>query len=345
MNKKPQGISHMPHPADPFVQHVLASALAALEKRGGLEYIAQREGVTADELSSLTSLDKRLLAEVLTYVAVNAPSLILRDGETFRAGPDLRDPLFRNGLYFFLAYEPVLVSLEQMLSGETKYGDGVERRGPYLSKSSAIHNAPAYETVVRTLRESEWNGLVDLGCGRGDFLAIAWKSFSSKKMLGVEIDPHVVRMADGSGPFQVIEGDARDPAAWKGRMKDMDLSRLVLVGITLWHEFLAGGEEKAIGVLNAYQEAFPGSLLIIVEYNAYSAEELMRLPTRMRGVSSLYQFVHPLTGQGDPLPVEDWLALFERAGLSVEKAVPAGHNLTVYAVRLDSGGSARGGGI
>ena len=325
----------------PFVvitSYTLLSVCAALDECGCLEALKKSEsGITIRELSEKLSLNEVALASLIDFIAINEPSLLLeKEPGRYGAGELLLNSKFQNNLYFFLAYMPVLSSLKSLLRGDKVYGIDFKRRGDYLQRSSAIHNKKAYEVVVKSLKNIEFDLVADIGCGRGDFLVDTLKSFPDKKYIGIESDRSVVeasqrflkeRNADKS--ISIIKGDASTPQEWRHILKEINPSRCVFVGITLWHEFL--NKQGALSaILNRYRSYFPKSTFIAVEYNGFSVKDLAALPEDFRGAASFYQFVHPLTNQGVPPSVSAWQTFFMENGVLVTDIIPAPNNLTVY---------------
>lgn len=328
----------MQYPSEPIVHFTLMSVLAALEECGCLDEIKKnRDGITAKELSQRLSLNSSVLVELLNFITINSPAMLGKNKDCYCAGPLLSNPIFKNSFYFFLAYKPVLFSLTPLLKRELVYGRDLQRRGEYLYRSSALYNAPAYKTVLDILEKIECDIVVDLGCGRGDFLIQMHQRFSAKKGLGIEIDENVVtishEMMSSEGldkSIKIIEGDAKNPEAWKHNLGKISPSRCVFIGITLWHEFLFKGVDALYDILKQYRLYFPRGTFIAVEYNGFSTDDLLTLPFNRRGMASLYQMVHPLTNQGTPLPISAWQDIFHNSGVVITNTVPTGENSTVY---------------
>ena len=314
------------------------SVLAALEECGCLDEIKNNSnGVTVKELSQKLSLDSSILVELLNFIVINCPSILGKNKDCYYIGPLLSNPKFKNNFYFFLAYKPVLFSLTPLLKKELVYGRDLQRKGEYLYRSSALYNAPAYKTVLDILGDIEFDIIIDLGCGRGDFLIQMHQRFPAKKGLGIEIDKTVVTISHKTmlsegldKSVEIIEGDAKNPEAWMHNLGQIPPSRCVFVGITLWHEFLFKGVDVLYDILKQYRLYFPRSTFIVVEYNSFSADGLLTLPFNRRGMASLYQMVHPLTNQGTPLSVPAWRDIFHTSGVAITNTAPAGINSTMY---------------
>ena len=328
----------MRRPFELITSYALLSVCAALDECGCFEALKKNEnGITIKELSERLSLNESALACLIDFIVVNEPSLLLeKEPGRYGAGELLLNSKFQNNLYFFLAYMPVLSSLESLLRGDKVYGMDFKRRGEYLQRSSAIHNKEAYGVVAKSLKNMEFDLIADIGCGRGDFLVDVFRFFPDKRFIGIESDKSVVEASqrflkerNANESISVIEGDASAPQEWRNVLKGTDPSRCVFVGITLWHEFL--NKQGALSaILKRYRSYFPKSTFIAVEYNGFSVKDLAALPEDFRGAASFYQFVHPLTNQGVPPSVSAWQTFFMENGVLLTDIIPAPNNLTVY---------------
>ena len=210
------------------------------------------------------------------------------------------------------------------------------RDAMYLQKSSSIHNASAYHAVMDSLKQLEFDTIVDIGCGRGDFLVKAYETFPDKKIMGIEIDERTVDIAAGVlsrnralNDISIIRGDAAYPTEWVNKLGIQNASRCAIVGITIWHEFL-NQQEMLPAILKRYRVCFPGSFFLMAEFNGISADDFSRFPENFKGMASFYQLVHPLSNQGVPPPVSTWQAFFKDNGVSVVGVIPTKNNMTTY---------------
>ena len=56
-----------------------------------------------------------------------------------------------------------------------------------------------YEKYLEKLQKIEFNSLLDLGCGNGDFLAGISKIYPNKRLLGIDLSPKMVERAKSKG--------------------------------------------------------------------------------------------------------------------------------------------------
>jgi hypothetical protein len=86
----------------------------------------------------------------------------------------------------------------------------------------------------------------------------------------------------------------------------------------LLHEFGRDGEAGIVSVLREIRDAFPGRTLVFAECSPPDPSALAEHPPST--FSQLdYLLIHPLSGQGSPMPPDAWRRLVEKAGGSMRE--------------------------
>lgn len=313
--------------------------LGTLEEIGALELLAQNpQGLSAKEIAGRLGLIPALLEPVCDFVSVNLPTILRKEGNCYFFDKKTYNQDFWGRLNFILAYEPVFSNLSQLLRGKVKYNKDIRRRGIYLQRSSAIYNAKAWQQIIEVLKKNNPHTIIDLGCGSAEFLIRICLTLPDTFGIGVEIDKKLAVLARGNIKEQklserilIIQGDAAKPEELMKHLAfKSDSTRIALVGITIWHEFLINSEKFLIELFRRYRDCFPGSIFIIAEYNGFSFEELINLPQPAREKASFYQLVHPLTNQGLPQSPEKWRMILRKAGFNLRETMAVEPNFTIY---------------
>ena len=83
------------------------------------------------------------------------------------------------------------------------------------------------------------------------------------------------------------------------------------------HEFLIDGEQAVIKILKKMKKKFPGSYLILGEFNKASHSEFQKIPIYERMHMLFYQeIIHGLTDQG-LTSLEGWKRIFKKSNVKL----------------------------
>lgn len=216
------------------------------------------------------------------------------------------------------AYGPVWSSLGEMLAGRARYGKEVRRDGRFSAAALPLVARGLLPALRREAAALPASGLVELGVGSGLLERLA-QSPRWKAALGVDRDPAALLQA---APRRGVRADVFDLPAWAGKVARP--SSTVFFSIH-FHEFLAAGRPKLVGLLRSMRRAFPGSFLILLEEPRQPLSARARLGrTRwLYGQSNV--LIHDLVGKGRILSSRDWARLIAAAGCRLRSARPTGY--------------------
>ena len=164
--------------------------------------------------------------------------------------------------------------------------------------------------------------VADLGCGSADVLISLCESNQDLKGIGVDISKSALEEAQRrinnkklTNRISLSLGDLYKPETFASSVKDVDAFNAIMV----MHEFLRDGKESVIKMLKNMKKTFKGKYFFIGEFDCLSDEEYQNLyyPDRIHFL--FYQhMIHPLTNQG-LAHKEDWLEIFDKAGINLIK--------------------------
>lgn len=309
---------------------MLAEVLHALYKNGILATLEKSDVFRSSvEVSKQCGTKERETEAMLLFVSVMFPELLERNKDgLYRRGPDLMSRRFQNTLHFSLAYAPVAHALSPLVSGEKEYGHDVCRDGVELGISSELYARDIAEDITTLVGGEKPDVVIDLGCGSGH---IVRRIASECSCVGIGIDesmPESTEKEDGNLFF--VKGDISDPTLWK---ENVPAGKTVFVASMVMHEFLFDGSDKLKELFGEYRTCFPNAVMFVAEYNGYTPDELVALPTEVRGSAALYQFVHPLTKQGTPRGQKEWRQIFKKCDVELLGEFISKPNATIYKVR------------
>lgn len=307
---------------DRALRHVRGYAtcccLWALLETGALDRLLAADETTFDALADATTgpLDHHVLESILTYL--DGTSLVRYENGRVRVLKELRRLMAEPRGFFELtyAYEPIFHRLTDLLRGRARYPDDVGRLGKYVGRGSGqLCRTLPYPILTDMLRRHRATKVLDLGCGDLAFVFYACEALPHVRCVGIDIDPPTVAYAREvltDSPFadriEVAEADmfALDDVA--ATHPDID----AISAVDTYHEYLAQGEAKVVGLLAGLRKAFPKALLYVGEFCKQPHERLRRQPTAFLE----HHLYHDLTNQ----VISDaagWRRMTAAAGLTI----------------------------
>lgn len=324
-----------------FVGYHTIQILCALEKTGIITYLQKHtEGTHVQEICKDLSLDSYKTEAALNFLSLHIPEFFQMQKSTCKLSERFFNSDLQNALNFTYAYEPIMNGLDLRSQNPQSPEPARERDGLHLGISSALHNKRMWEDIIDVLRHKNITTVIDIGCSIGEFIIFAKSELPNIKFYGVDVDKKAVQRAQenlntgNETHTKIFEGDAGAPMNWKNQLGNISLTHTAFVGITIWHELLSPTKHTFINAIKTYKNLFPGALFIMAEQNGYTYEELSLLPETLKAFSSIYQLVHPLTGQGMPQSPNRWKMLFEAADCIILDTKYVEPDMSMYVAQL-----------
>jgi SAM-dependent methyltransferase len=282
-----------------------------------------------DKLAAARGLDPVVLGGMLEFLAART-DLVSRGETGFRLGPGLGSA--ERGVIdqYLGAYGPNAAALPDILSGAVNGGsltDRVRHARAYAGTSGA-----GAALLPGLLGKLGLNHVLDLGCGSGELLAELAGRDPAFHGHGVDANPGMIDVARArnlpAGRVRFSVGDVTDPQACVP--DDVRAGTEVLVASNLLNEFF-GTSGAAAGWLRLLGGAFPGRLLVVVDYYGvlgHSAEPPPRL--------ALHDWVQLISAQGVPPPdLDGWQSVYRPADCQLLHAIQDSKtSVFIHLVRL-----------
>ena len=108
----------------------------------------------------------------------------------------------------------------------------------------------------------------------------------------------------------------KNPSTYSSKLKSKN-NKLAFNAIMALHEFLIDGEDAVVKILKRMKKKFPGSYLILGEFDKASHLEFQKIPIYKRMHMLFYQeIIHGLTDQ-DLTSFEGWKRIFKKSGVKL----------------------------
>ena len=301
----------------PFVRgYAVCSCLWALLEAGALDRLLESESVEVDSLRGDLRLDGHILESILSYL--DGLSLVRVEGGRVRALKKLRRLMAEPRGFFELtyAYEPIFARLGDLLRGAVKYPEGVQRLGKYVGRGSGqLCRTLPYPVLADMLRRHHARCVLDLGCGDLAFLFFLCEMLPQVRAIGIDVDGptaayarEILAGAPWAERIEVREADMFHPEEIAREHPEVD----AITAVDTYHEYLAEGEEKVVGLLRRLRQEFPRALFYVGEFCKQPHKKLRRRPTAFLE----HHLYHDLTNQ-TIAEAPRWRAMFAAAGLKI----------------------------
>ena len=304
--------------------YIRSYVIFALHETGVFNLMKKQKELSVEEISSKCNLNPKLLDGVMNFL-YHSDQIISKQNNKFsltEKGNDwlFTDPVLAMSYGAVGAYSCILTELVPSLRNEKKYGVDFIRKGDLIAKGSYHTGKGNYPWVLDKMKEMGIKKVADLGCGSADVIINLCKSDNNLKGVGIDISKEALEEAEKriqanglTERIKLSEGDLYKPETFSNSVKDVDAFNAIMV----MHEFLRDGKESVIKMFKSMKKEFEGKYFFLGEFDCVEDEEYQRMNYPDRIHYLFYQhMIHPLTNQGLARK-EDWLDIFQQAGINV----------------------------
>ena len=306
--------------------YVRSHLIFAMHETGVFETLKKNSNLTAEEIAEKNKLNPILLKGVLNFL-YHSDKILLKKDEKFSFTEFGKKNLFTDALLTMSfgavgAYSCILTELVPSLRNEKKYGVDYIRPGDLIAKGSYYTGRKNYPWVIENMKKLGVKKVADLGCGSADVLISLCEQDKNLSGVGVDISRDALDEAKKrvikkglEKRISFVQGDLYKPDRFSKKLHDVDGFNAIMV----MHEFLRDGKEKVIQIFKDMKKEFKGKYFFLGEFDCLEDEEYQKMPYPDRIHFLFYQHViHPLTWQGLTFK-EDWLDIFDKAGVKLIK--------------------------
>ena len=304
--------------------YIRSYVIFALHETGVFNLMKKQKELSVEEISSKCNLNPKLLGGVMNFL-YHSDQILSKQNNKFsltEKGNDwlFTDPVLAMSYGAVGAYSCILTELVPSLRNEKKYGVDFIRKGDLIAKGSYHTGKGNYPWVLDKMKEMGIKKVADLGCGSADVIINLCKSDKNLKGVGIDISKEALEEAEKriqanglTERIKLSEGDLYKPETFSNSVKDVDAFNAIMV----MHEFLRDGKESVIKMFKSMKKEFEGKYFFLGEFDCVEDEEYQRMNYPDRIHYLFYQhMIHPLTNQGLARK-EDWLDIFQQAGINV----------------------------
>tara|TARA_X000000950_G_scaffold288438_1_gene405205 strand:+ start:2991 stop:4034 length:1044 start_codon:yes stop_codon:yes gene_type:complete len=301
--------------------------LYSFHESGVFDSLKSLKAISASQIAKKNKLNLLALEHGLNFL-VESDNSIKKMGNKYKMTTIGRKRIFSDqaramSLGAVGAYHILLTNYLDTLRNKKRYGKDFLRDGELVAKSSVLTGRANYSWVANKLKVLNVDTVVDLGCGSGDIIIDFCKRQKTFKGVGLDISKSALRVAkinvkknNLTSRIDLIHGDMKNPETYSSKLKSSN-NKLAFNAIMALHEFLIDGEQAVIKILKKMKKKFPGSYLILGEFNKASHSEFQKIPIYERMHMLFYQeIIHGLTDQG-LTSFEGWKRIFKKSDVKL----------------------------
>lgn len=318
---------------------ILAQVLLALWDSGFYEYVRHRPRFDSEAAALDLGYQPEVFDSLIEYL-VGHRVLQRATGslELTPHGISLTNIFNRGLLTIYLGgYNPLLTRLGPLLRGEMAIDDpSCQRSAVHAAGGTAYANATlVFPELISRLRQRGARGVLDLGCGSGEFLLETLRTLSDVRGIGLDQSSDVLHAAREQARrngledrLSLVEGTFGDGRLAVSGSENVDTITMLF----MLHELGRGGRRAIVTALRQLVGQFPGCALLIVEMLPPELEPpSLDADADHRHTLLDYALLHPLSGQGAPLAPVEWIQILEEAGCHEVDSKPLGRAACLYA--------------
>lgn len=274
--------------------------IMSLSRLGAFEVMATLPTFTVDDFPQIRN--KEVLQHAFHYLA--RLGLLLEGGDQAYQSSELGKQVFLRASSFYVphSYHEYMEKFYGWLTGKI-HGPLVDRTENVIG-SGKTHRRYFPIAVSFLKRRIQFDTIVDIGSGDGQFLSAVLKSIPDKTAVGIDSSrvslrktSETLRKEHPGREIRVICSDAFNIQRWNRQLEAMVKGKnLVFSMWFLLHEISKNDPARVIDFLKRFHSFFPKSPLIFCELVRHANDILAR--HSRESVMPEYLFFHDLSNQG-----------------------------------------------
>jgi len=275
--------------------------ITALNRLGAFEIMLAKGTFVPHDFSA--ARNQNLLEDSFRYLA-RIGLLINHQNDTWQLS-ELGKQMFQRSSSFYVphSYHAYVEGFYDQLAGETSLSPSVDRAENVIgSGKTHLRYFPFATSFLK--RRTEFDVIVDIGCGDGSFLSTVLKAIPDKAAIGIDNSPLSVQMTQENlrrehpgREINIVCSDAADTASWGRQLKEIaGKKKLVISMWFLIHEISQKDPRRIVEFLNRIYNLFPEAVLIICEIVRHESDVLAK--HCKNSLMPEYLFFHDLSKQG-----------------------------------------------
>ena len=304
--------------------YFITECFKSLFEIGFFDTLKTKKQINIKEFSSAHGIDYSYLRVICDYLYAVKIMNKSKDGLcSLSNNADFIINYAQGPFYFVNAYSPVVENMSALLNKTKAYGKDIFRNEFFVSKASAeTEQWVPYPVVTDLVKRFKVKSILDLGCGSGEFLIKL--GLDNPLIICHGIDISSVSIKAGNSKLKSFPESVRKRINLSVlnifQIKDFDKTRAdsldVVISMFVLHEFLAGGDEKIMALLDDLRKTFKNSYFIICELCRNSPDELRK----KQNLISEHHLFHALSNQR-LLSRNEWWAIFTNAGFKIVEEI------------------------
>lgn len=321
---------------------MLSKVLLALSDCGFFEYVRHNEQFRVADATAALGVDDEIFTALMGYLSGHG--VFVSEGDALRVTPHGREWLnaYARGMVNMYegAYAGIFNNLSGLLQGRIALDDPALRRSPThtAAGTSYLTCGFAVPAVFDAIKDHGCSGVLDLGCGTGDFLIQYLRQYPEGVGVGVDMAPEALERARANAEAFGVADRASFYCATVGS-DNLDIPREkldrveVVTSMYMMHEFGRDGRQAIVDIIRSIGKELPNRLFLMLEVEGADPNAFSQAKAEHKGRLD-YWLIHVLSRQGLPRPVSDWHSILEDAGGRIEADPIRTGGSYIYQARL-----------
>jgi len=276
--------------------------ITALSRLGAFEIMLAKVAFVPHDFPAVTN--KALLQASFQYLARIGLLLMDPQNDTWQLS-ELGKQIFQRSSSFYVphSYHAYMEDFYGQFTGKVSWTPSVDRAENVIgSGKTHLRYFPFATSFLK--RRTQFDVIVDIGCGDGKFLSTVLKFIPGKAAIGIDNSSVSVQMTQENlrrehpgREIDIVCSDATDTANWGQKIKKIAETKMLV--ISMWfliHEISQKDPRRIIDFLKHVYNLFPEAFLIICEIVRHENEVLAK--HCKKSLMPEYLFFHDLSRQG-----------------------------------------------
>jgi SAM-dependent methyltransferase len=270
--------------------------ITILEHHGFLKQLRDEQKINLQDIKSPIHLPT--LTSLLNYLS--KLNLLSQSGNTYQT-TGLGNKVFaRSGGFLIMhSYHQYMENISYLLKGEPNVSPKVDRVENIIG-SALIHKKKYFECVTNLLKGQNFDSLIDIACGAGEFLQFMQASYPEISIAGLDLSEQAIQMSKKNLPTKtpLVVSNGLSIHQWLPQIQSAIGEFPIFSMWFFLHEIFAIGVVQVAQFFIQLKSAYPNSRVLVGEIVKLPIQDFF--PHHSESINPEFLLFHELSGQCVP---------------------------------------------